>query len=251
MKIDRFEIVDRCLYWKEQALLVIGDLHLGYEQVLQEGGWNLPLTQFEETAGRLDGIFKYFKKKRYKIKKIILLGDVKHSFSGVLKQEFSDFDKMIKLFEGYLEKDGKIVVIKGNHDNILYPIIQKYPNIIFEEFYSVEDILFFHGDQLIIKTMSLEFLKEKYGLLVAGHFHPAILLKEGAKQEKYKCFLYGKLNNINKKVIFMPSFFPLVEGTDISDGLLDNKIDVHNFEVFIVDEEGNTYEFGRLRKLKI
>jgi len=251
MKIAQFEIIDKCLYWSEYGVLVVGDLHLGYEQVLQEGGWNLPLTQFDETILRLELILRELRKKRHKINQIVLLGDVKHYFSGVLKQEFNDFKSIIELFEKYLDKHGKIIIIKGNHDNILYPLIRGYSNIIFEEFYSIEEVIFLHGDQLVIKTLGLEFLKEKYKMLIVGHFHPAIMLKDGAKSEKYKCFLYGKLDKINKKLIVVPSFFPLVEGTDISDGMLENRIDIHNFDVYIVDDEGKIYEFGRLGKLRL
>jgi len=38
MKIKQFEIVNRCLYWKEKKALIIGDLHLGYEDSLKESG---------------------------------------------------------------------------------------------------------------------------------------------------------------------------------------------------------------------
>ena len=34
MKIADFEIVDRCLFLAKEKILVVGDLHLGYEEYL-------------------------------------------------------------------------------------------------------------------------------------------------------------------------------------------------------------------------
>ena len=47
-----------------------------------------------------------------------------------------------------------------------------------------------------------------------GHMHPAISIRKHAKEEKYKCFLVGKWKG--KAIVILPSFFPLVEGSDVS-----------------------------------
>ena len=83
-----------------------------------------------------------------------------------------------------------------------------------------------------------------------GHFHPAVYISEGIKKEKYKCFLYGKDKKYKKEMVFVPSFFPLVEGVDVSSGLLERRFDVSNFKIYILDENGSVYDFGVVKKLK-
>jgi len=247
MKIERFEAIDRCLYWKEKQTLVVGDLHLGYEENLNESGISIPKSQLKETIEIFERIFRVLKEKDWKIKEIVLLGDVKHYFSGILRQEFGDFKKVINLFEKNIEQNGKIFVVKGNHDNILEPITREYKNIELKEYYNIEDILFLHGHQLNMEKLNLKIVDKKNKLLVMGHFHTAISLIEGAKNEKFKCFLYGKLDLVKKYVIAMPSFFPLIEGSDI---LTEFDVDLSNFKVYILDEESNIYDFGKVKNLK-
>ena len=75
MKIERFEAIDRCLYWKEKETLIVGDLHLGYEENLNESGISIPKSQLEETINIFKRIFLEIKKNGWKIKEIILLGN--------------------------------------------------------------------------------------------------------------------------------------------------------------------------------
>lgn len=241
-QIERFQAVDRCLYWKEKKILIVGDLHLGYEDYLAESGWSFPKTQLQDTLSIFEKIFN----ETGKLKEIVLLGDVKHYFAGVLNEEFSDFKKVIELFNKNLLSGGKIVIVKGNHDNILEPIIQRwgYDGIKVVPSYSVDDVLMFHGDKDFWEK--IEVYDKKNKLLIVGHFHPAVSIRESAKKEVYKCFLFGKFKD--KKVIVVPSFFTLVEGTDVSVRKLDGWFDVSKYELFVVADK--VYEFGKVRALE-
>jgi uncharacterized protein len=241
VKIERFEALDRALFWREKGILIFGDLHLGYEEFLNERGWSFPRTQLEDTLEALKRVFE----KTGKLNKVILLGDVKHYFGGVLYHEFKDAEAVFRLIKESLEKEGKIIIIKGNHDAIIEPIARKYDFIEVKEQIEVKEVLFIHGDEF-----RLESFDKKNKLIVMGHFHPAVVLVQDSKSEKYKCFLYGKSKELKKNVIILPSFFTLVEGTDVSTGLLEGWISVSNFEVFAIDGEGNVYDFGKVKKLK-
>lgn len=248
MKIERFEAIDRCLFWKEKKILIVGDLHLGYEEYLNEMGWSFPKTQVQATIEVFERIFK----KIGKVKEIIILGDIKHYFGGVLASEMRDVDKIFNLLKGNLEKDGRIIIIKGNHDAILEPVVRNYNYVELKDFYELENILFIHGDKESFSKIGLDFYSNtrKRLLCVIGHFHPAIIISRGAKAEKYRCFLYGKSKELKKEVIIVPSFFPLVEGTDVSkETRLEGRIDVANFEVFAIDETGEVYDFGKVKEL--
>ena len=240
-KIERFKAIDKCLFWKEKKILIVGDLHLGYENYLHERGWSFPKTLLEDTLIELEKILD----KTGKLKEIVLLGDVKHYFSGILQEEFSDVFKVIELLLKYCEK---IVITKGNHDNILEPITRKYKEIELVDKYVVEDTIFLHGNKQNIKANLLNLYDRKVKLIVIGHIHPAIFLKEAGKIERYKAFLYGKDKKLKKKMIVVPSFFVLNEGINVVDKPEIDNFDFSNFNCYLVADK--VYDFKKIKNIK-
>ena len=244
VRIEQFEIIDRCLFWEKEKILVVGDLHLGYEEVLMEQGVSFPKTLVEE-------IFKLFKKifqRTGRVKKIILLGDVKHFFGGVLKGESGDFFNLMELFKKNLLEGGKVVITKGNHDSILKPVTDNYDFVELVDFFVVDDVLFFHGAKNQWDKFQLDIFDEKIKLVVTGHFHPAVRISDDGKSEKYKCFAFGQYKK--KKWLILPSFFPLVEGTELA-WLIDERgfkknYGVRKFKVYVLSGDFNeVLEFGK------
>lgn len=241
MRIYDFEVIDRCLFLKRDKILIIGDLHLGYEDGLMQLGTVVPRNQLNITIE----ILKRILNKTGKLNQIIFLGDVKHYFGKILKQERDDFRSIIELFNDFLNKNGKIVITTGNHDKILIPITNKYENIKVLDNYVFNNILFIHGDQSSVKK-SYELIKNKdIDYIILGHFHPAYILrdKRSIKEEKYKCFLYGYSKEYNKNVVFIPSFFPLIEGSDIINNL---EIYEKGMKIILIAENGKTYSFNQI-----
>jgi len=247
VKISIFEAAGKCLYWSEKKILIAGDLHLGYEDYLNERGWSFPRTQMEKTLNDFKKVFSVVGK----VKKIILLGDIKHYFAGVLSHEWGDVGRLLIFFEKYLYKNGKIIIIKGNHDNILEPIIGgiNKKKIKLVDFYIENDVLFVHRDfDDVIKNKKYG---NKIGFVVLAHYHPAVVISDGYKKERYKCFLFGKKKFGKKmmKMIILPSFFPLIEGSDVGSGILEGKLDVSKFKVYAIGDK--VYDFGRVRNLRM
>ncbi len=247
MKIERFEAVDRCLFWKEKKILVVGDLHLGYENYLNEMGWVFPKTQMEETMEVFDKIFDKVKK----VEKIILLGDVKHYFAGILNKEFADFYKIVEMFRKNLVDGGEIIIVKGNHDNILEPIVcqDRFEGFVFlKDYFVINDVLFFHGDKRGFEKLQLELCDKKIQMIIVGHLHPAIKIDDGEKVEKFKCFCLGKYEE--KMRIIVPSFFPLEEGTDVqmllSEGEFNKNYKIKELEIFVVIGDGGILKWGKV-----
>jgi putative SbcD/Mre11-related phosphoesterase len=242
VKIKQFEVVDRCLFWKEKKILIVGDLHLGYEDNLASRGFAVPRSQFMQTKEIFEKIFN----KIGKVDKILLLGDVKHVFGKIMKQEFFDFEQLITLFTENLIERGEIIITKGNHDTILENISRKYEKITLCDKYIIGKTLFLHGDSKSVRE-NYECIKDKkIKLIVVGHFHPAYILKDknSVKQEKFKCFLYGFSSEYQKEVIFTPSFFPLIEGSDIIQEL---EIYEKGMKAILIDGSGKTYDFGKIK----
>jgi len=229
--LKNVEIKEKALWLKEKRILIIADLHVGYEQDLLEKGIMVPHYQFKE-------IFKEIKELlKLNPKKIIINGDLKHEFGKINKQEWFDIGTLLD----FLLKKCEVTLIKGNHDNFLKPIARK-KDLKIEDFVILDDIAILHGHKIF-----MECLDKKIKTLVIGHDHPCVMLKEGLKIEKFKCFLLGRYHK--KNLIVQPSFIPFPEGRDMQkEPLLSPLIkNVGNFEVFIIGDK--VYKFGKLKNL--
>jgi hypothetical protein len=221
---------------EDEEILVLGDLHLGYEEYLNVQGVFLPRTQYKKTIGDLDRIFRKIKG----VKEIVILGDLKHEFHMVSRQEW----KEVLDFIDYLkEKCEKVVLIKGNHDTILEPLAER-KELKIKDYYIRNDLAFLHGHKFFG-----EILDKKIKRIFLGHLHPAISIWEGVKSEVYKCFLVGKWRK--KEIVILPSFFPLTEGVDVNiqntDLEAEFKLKLESFEVFVPVSVSEVLEFGKVR----
>jgi len=222
-----------------RRILVVGDLHLGYEESLNRSGVLVGRGMFDEMIGEFDLIFS----KVGRVDEIVLLGDVKHFFGGVIKQEWND---VLRVFDYFSKWCDKIMVVKGNHDIFLPGIVRQRKGIELAEKYIVSGVCFVHGDRKIWCGGGVE-------VLVLGHWHPAVVVEDKVRREKYKCFLVGDWKG--RKVIIVPSFFSGFEGTEVRDGNFSEfgkkwGFDLRKFDVKVVSSGGlEVLDFGKLGKL--
>ena len=224
------EIVDLALYLEKEKILIIADPHIGLEEALNKQGILMPKFQFKEMYAKLKKIHD-----KKDIKKIIINGDLKHEFGTISEQEWRDTLKMLDLCLKY----APVIIIKGNHDNIVGPIAKKR-NVQILNSYKTENETITHGDKIIP-------IETKY--IIIGHEHPAVSITDGIRTERYKCFLKGSWKD--HTLIVMPSFNLITEGTDIkSESLLSPFLQgsLDNFEVYAVEDK--IYNFGKLKNLK-
>jgi|WetSurMetagenome_2_1015567.scaffolds.fasta_scaffold77328_2 uncharacterized protein len=236
----------KTLFFPEKGILAIGDLHLGFEYQLQQSGLIVPEKQVADIKEELEKIFKEIKEKGLKVKKIVFIGDIKHSFSYQWKEK-NYFKEIIKFLKEYIDEKN-ILLIKGNHDTIDYSFADKL-----KDYFKLGEIAFTHGHVLFPEVFD-----DKIKTIVMGHLHPSILIsdKQGIKREKYKCFLLGKFKG--KEIIIIPSFLSTVEGTSVNNIKNDYedyfsiipKKSLMNFEVYAVGEN-ETYNFGKVKNLKM
>lgn len=228
------EIIDLALWIKAKKVLIMADLHIGYEEALNKQGVLVPRFQHKELMQKLEAVIE-----KTKPETVIINGDLKHEFGAISTQEWRE---TLKVFDYISENCKKIILIKGNHDNILGPIANKRNLEILDE-YNIDDIYVCHGDKI---PESLMFQKAK--TVIIGHEHCAISIRKGIRVEKYKCFLKGKYKG--KVLIAMPSFNLVTEGTDvISEEILSPflKQNLKDFEVFIISDKA--YDFGKIKNL--
>jgi len=227
---EGIEIKDLCLYLVKEKVLIISDTHIGMDEALNKEGVLIPRFGFKDLKERLNKVLKDLE-----IEKIIINGDLKHEFGIISNTEWSNTLELLDILE---EKCKEIVLIRGNHDSILGPIAKK-KNIELKDYYKINDILICHGNKII---------EEKCKIIIIGHDHPAVGLREDSRVETFKCFLKGKWQE--KKLIVMPSSNLVTQGSDVlRETLLSPYLkNIDDFEIYVVDKE--IYDFGKVKELK-
>ena len=186
-------------------------------------------------------ILNNLKKRKLKLKKIIFLGDVRHFFSYT-KIEKNLFLELLNLLDKYIKREN-IIIIRGNHETT-----DKIADKRLIDYYIKKNIAFIHGDKIYPKIFD-----KKIKIIVMGHLHPAVSLKDPQKikNEKYKCFLKGEYKR--KDIIILPSFLPNTEGFPVNEYMSNSHCiipakNLMNFKVYAIGKS-KIYDFGILKKL--
>lgn len=151
---------------RDERILVIADLHLGFEHELVQMGINLP-SQTPRIQAKLIQILEEVKPTR-----LIILGDVKQSVPKISLQEWEDIPNF---FEEIHKAVGNVEVIPGNHDGNLEPLTPRTIKILSPKGIIVgkeEKVALLHGHA----WPSPELLEADY--LVMGHNHPVVHLRD-------------------------------------------------------------------------
>ena len=90
-----------------ERILVLADLHIGYESSLVKSGVRLP-SQTDRKAKHLMKVLR-----RTKADRVVILGDIKHKITGI---SFQEREEVPRFFERLLEKVKAVDVVIGNHD---------------------------------------------------------------------------------------------------------------------------------------
>ncbi len=233
---NNLQAIDLSLYLEEQKVLVVSDFHIGFEESLNKQGVFVPRFQLKDILARLEKIFEQTKPKI-----VVIAGDLKHEFGRISEQEWRDVLRLIDFISKNCEQ---IVLIKGNHDAILAPIAKKR-NVKVEKEFRVGKTIILHGDKI-------EGLPKEIKTIIIGHEHPAISLQEKGRVEKFKCFLSGIYEK--KRLIVLPSFNLVIEGTDVLKAELLSPFlkKVSDFKVFVVnDKTKEVLDFGKIKNLQM
>ncbi len=225
-------------------ILVVGDLHLGYADIVNKQGSMLTLNQTNKIIDIFENILERIKKEKLTPKKLIILGDVKHDFG---KLNLSEKRQLIKFFNYLSQNFNEIIITKGNHDVGLEYGLKLYKKIKLVDVYEQGDYVFYHGHKKIESDKHIH---------IIAHEHPRISITEKNKSEKFKCILAGNLDSKtkNKDIIILPSFNPLLEGSDIMfteqfiSPVLNREI-VDELNVFVINNN-EVLSFGKLKDVR-
>jgi len=189
---------------------IISDLHIGLENYLQERGVSIPRIQIDEIVRRTKKIIE-----KYKIKELIIAGDLKHEFGRTLPYELKDIKYFIESI------DTKISIVRGNHDNYIAHILADY-GIELRDYVKVRGYYVVHGHKEV-----------DFDRVIMGHEHPSVKMRIRGGLYSYPCYL--KADN---RILVLPAFSPLVSGNNILQGFISPMLKkARKIEIFGICDE--------------
>ena len=199
MSCSRLQIGDavfdsrRAIWFPEQGVLAVADLHLGYAWAHRLSGQLMPITPANDTLARLQEL-----QRDYVPREIVVVGDIVHRAMAlaILERE------MRELFDA-LSVHSKIIFLAGNHDRGLHRILRQWQlPLELSPSYEVGANLLVHGDNSFGGAIGKR--------VFMGHEHPAISIGDGVTtSEKCPCFL------VSESVVVLPAFSRWAAGTNI------------------------------------
>jgi hypothetical protein len=146
-----------------ERVLVVADLHLGFEHELVGMGINLP-SQTSKIQIKLLEILEELHPSR-----LVFLGDVKHSVPKISLQEWQDVPAFFEAIQKVVQD---IIIIPGNHDGDLEPLISPSIQIGPLKGIVIGHIGLFHGHA----WPSQELFSTDYWVI--AHNHPVIHFRD-------------------------------------------------------------------------
>ena len=232
------------VYVRRLNAIVLADLHLGFEEEAARQGYYVPRIQLRRALEVL----------RRGLEEtgadwVIFAGDVKHSFSRLLR---SEREELRELF-GFLRGRGvRVTVVRGNHDNYLPIVAREYDVEIVEELYR-DGVLVIHGH----RRPGDEY-RGRVEVVIMGHEHPSIRLRDKVGFiAKLPAFLVAPYPRLGARVLVLPAVGQYQTGTTVSlspdtylSPIFREEIPLGEVKPYVLAEELGVLEFPELALLE-
>jgi putative SbcD/Mre11-related phosphoesterase len=195
----------------EGRWICVSDLHLGIEVQLRRSGFNIP----SQSPKMLDELVRLAEVDD----NLLVLGDVKHRIPAVSYREDREIPPF---FEKLKQAYKRIVVVAGNHDGGIGPVLGEGVEIFAGPGTVIEDVGATHGHVWPSRDAM------KASKLIMGHIHPSVLLVDSiGSATNEKCWVRARLRRrkvLEKyetcpdELVVVPAFNPLLTGTPINYG---------------------------------
>jgi len=161
----------KAIYWQDQAILLIADLHLGKAAHFRKKGLAAPATVLQKNLSNLASLLNEFKPC-----KVLFLGDLFHSSLNKVWEQFSLF------LQNYPAISFELV--QGNHDILPTQFYENAQLEVYTEPLIIEDFVFTHYPLEEVPDSLYNFY---------GHLHPGVVLSGfGGHETRLACFHFGK-----------------------------------------------------------
>jgi uncharacterized protein len=206
---------DGVLYWPEQGLLTVADLHLEKGSSFAARGMLLPPYDSAVTLGRLTHLIA-----RYAPRCVVALGDSFHDVEGPARLGAEDRDNLLKLQRG---RDW--IWITGNHD----------PE-------PASNIGGAYREALVLGSLTFRHLPSGAEGEVAGHLHPVARVARRGRAVSRRCFA------ADTRRMVMPAFGAFTGGLNVRHAAFADLFGTLAFTAHLLGE-GRLYTFAAKRCL--
>jgi len=172
----------RCIFWEEEKILILSDLHLGKSGHFRKSGIAIPQNIFKNDLQTLFAQVQFFNPEI-----VLITGDLFHSVAN------KEIDFFLKWRNDMPSR--KFILVKGNHDILSQKKYKEAQIDVFEDHLFINPFCFVHD----IANNCAEPGASQFTF--SGHIHPGIKLKGPGNQSlMFPCFYFGE------KFAVLPSF---------------------------------------------
>jgi uncharacterized protein len=172
----------RCIYWEEESVLIVSDLHFGKSGHFRKSGIGIPQNIYKDDLQKLFSQIQFFKPKI-----LLVAGDMFHSSAN------KEIDFFVKWRHHIPEI--KFYLVRGNHDILSKKFYQEADIKVFENKMAIGNFCFTHD---IDSTCDDE---DENLFTFSGHIHPGIKMNGMGNQSlMLPCFYFAK------KYAVLPAF---------------------------------------------
>jgi uncharacterized protein len=173
---------NRVIFWEQEKILILSDLHFGKITHFRKAGIALPNEVMKEDFQRLFEVIQFFKPVQ-----IIIVGDLFHSVAN------NEHDMLLR-WRNDLPHIA-FTLVKGNHDIVPKKWYTEANISIVDKILKLGKFIFVHQLEDYTEVLA----DGEY--LICGHIHPAILVRGLAKQSlRFPCFYF------TKNYLILPAF---------------------------------------------
>jgi DNA ligase-associated metallophosphoesterase len=173
---------ERTLFWEEEKVLIVSDLHFGKTGHFRKSGIAIPRSVYKEDLQRLVVQIQHFQPKQ-----LIIVGDMFHSHANRELELFLKWRNDLSHLE--------MLLVKGNHDILKEEWYDQAGIQVCRSTLSVNRFHFVHdiGDLAGKKGSFAKLTGSSSAYFFSGHIHPGIRIQGIGKQSLcFPCFYFGK-----------------------------------------------------------
>jgi uncharacterized protein len=171
---------NRTVFWEEEKILILSDLHLGKTGHFRKSGIAVPAAVMKEDMQRFIAAIQFFNPLQ-----VVIVGDLFHSVQN------KEHELFLKWRNDLLHIP--VLLIKGNHDIVPDEWYKKANIETANKIWRKNNFVFIHQAPTISPKGGGKV--EDYGgdYIFSGHIHPAVSIKGLGRQTlRFPCFYFTK-----------------------------------------------------------
>ncbi|MFS4460533.1 ligase-associated DNA damage response endonuclease PdeM [Bdellovibrio sp. HCB2-146] len=178
---EKFELLpEKALYWPQERVLTLSDLHLGKAESIQAAGVPVPSGTHQVDLRVLERVLE-----KYPTDHVIILGDLVHNRNSWSSEIYNDIRNFLLQYQ-----EIHWTLIYGNHEKGSLEKLRTLPFHLQQNDIQIGTFLFSHGHH----RSSSKYFE------IQGHVHPQVKLRQGPLQMTLPCF------HLQENQLTLPAF---------------------------------------------